>query len=98
MESGMMMHAKLLAINIDGDMHELKFKRLPSPGFTPRTIRTFTCSSTTEYLGFGKNRIRGSMVNRKYFLPSDVEDNVRFIISKPDAQSFIWKLREYRKY
>jgi hypothetical protein len=97
-ESGLVLHAQLIAININGDMLELKFKRLPSPGFTPRNIRTFTCSSVMEYLSFGKNRICGSLINQEiFFRKSDVKEIVQFMATRPDAGSFIRKLREYRK-
>ena len=96
-ESGLVLHAQLLAISINGDMLELKFKRLPSPGFTPRTIRNFTCSSVSDYLSFGRNRICGSLVNQEiFFRKSDVKEIVQFMATMPDADSFLRKIRGYR--
>ena len=97
-ENGLVLHAELLAVNIKEDMLELKFKRIPSPGFTPRNIRTFTCSSVSEFISFRVNRITGSMIGLEiFFRKSEVKDIVDFMKTSPDADSFIRKIREYRK-
>jgi hypothetical protein len=97
-EAGLVLHAQLVAVNIKDDMLELKFKRLPSPGFTPRPIRTFTCSSVQEFLSFRSNRICSSLIGIEiFFRKSEVKDIVKFMASKPDGQAFIRKLREYRR-
>jgi hypothetical protein len=97
-ERGLVLHAELIAVSIKGEMLGLKFKQLASPGFSKRSIRTFTFECVREYVSFHKNRICSSLIGAEiFFQKSEVKELVLFMETMPDGQSFIRKLREYRQ-
>lgn len=97
-ERSLVLHAELIAVSIKGDMLELKFKPLASPGFSEHSGRTFTFGCTREYVSFHKNRICSSLIGAEiFFQKAEVKELVMFMETMPDGQSFILKLREYRR-
>jgi hypothetical protein len=97
-ENGVLLHVQLLGIAIKADMLELKFKRLSTPGFSRRSMRTFTWSCVSEFISFRANRINSSLIGSEiFFRPSEVKELVEFMATIPDDGAFIQKVRTYRK-
>jgi hypothetical protein len=97
-ERGLVFHCKLLAVVIKEDMLELKFRRIPSPGFSKRSIRSFIFSCTKEYVSFDSNRIGGTIVGVEIFFQRDqVDDLVLFMKTLPDTDLLLRKIREFRR-
>lgn len=96
-ERGLFLHGKLIGVSIKEEMMELKFQRIPSPGFSKRQIRTFAYSSIREFVNFKPNRICGPMIGTEiFFRPDEVKELVRFMSTMPTDQSLMRKIRDYR--
>lgn len=97
-ERGLVLHVEIISISVRGDMLEFKFKKLLTPGFTKRPIRTFTWRCMREYISFYQNRICSSLLGTEiFFINHDVRVLVNFLQTHPNDSEFITKLRGLRR-
>lgn len=97
-ENGVVMHVQLVSLNMNVDMLQLKFKILPTHGFTKKNIRIFECSCLIDAISFHKNRIYGSLINFEiFFKESEVQEIVKLMGTMPNIDFFLQEIRKYRK-
>ncbi|MDT7517389.1 hypothetical protein RAE19_01295 [Rhodoferax sp. TBRC 17660] len=98
-EGGLIMHAQLSAVNINADMLELKFRKIPSHGFTEREANEFSCSGIKEYINFSTNRIYISLVNIEIFFKKEQINGIKKLMkNKPNIKSLTDLIRVYRQH